>query len=206
MLLAIDSGCHMLVGKLRDEEESDESGADEIEEEDVEHVRLAEINEEEKVETYVEDDEEKLERSKLYRFFLVSEVRERDGLDSVESHYARHHQDVVLMALIAEDGAYIPDETEDYCKESGCQYAHHEDGGGEYAVGIFLFLVGKAEEGGLHAECEDDENQRNVGIEICHHAVSAACDGEDVGVERYEQIVEKPADDAAHSVDSSILE
>ena len=110
------------------------------------------------------------------------------------------------MVLIAENRADIPDETEDYCKKSGCQDAHYEDGGGEYAVGILVFLVGKAEESGLHAECEDDEYQRNVGIEIGHHAVSTTCDGEYVGIEGYEQIIEKPAYDAAHSVDSSIFE
>ena len=206
MLLAIDAGCHMLVGKLRNEEESDESCADEIEEEDVEDVSLAEIYEEEKVETYIQDDKQKLESSKLYRLLLISKVRERNRLNSVESHHASHHQDVILMVLIAENRADIPDETEDYCKKSGCQDAHHEDGGGEYAVGILVFLVGKAEESGLHAECEDDEYQRNVGIEIGHHAVSTTCDGEHVGIERYEQIIEKPAYDAAHSVDSSIFE
>ena len=206
MLLAIDAGCHMLVGKLRNEEESDESCADEIEEEDVEDVSLAEIYEEEKVETYIQDDKQKFESSKLYRLLLISKVREWNRLNSVESHHASHHQDVILMVLIAENRADIPDETEDYCKKSGCQDAHHEDGGGEYAVGILVFLVGKAEESGLHAECEDDEYQRNVGIEIGHHAVSTTCDGEYVGIERYEQIIEKPAYDAAHSVDSSIFE
>ena len=68
-----------------------------------------------------------------------------------------------------------------------------------------LFLVDKAEEGGLHAISQQYEKQRHVGVNIGNDAVSATFRRQFCRVQRHKQVVEKPPYDAAQTVYCRLL-
>ena len=88
------------------EEEGDETSADEVEEEYIEHIILAEEHEVEQVKPNVENDEQQFERSKLYGVLLISEVRERYRLYRIKRHHRSHHQYVFLVVAILQSTGY----------------------------------------------------------------------------------------------------
>ena len=99
-------------------------------------------------------------------------------------------------------GAYERQDNHD--EQQRCE-SHGRQCGGIYLLRILALLVGEAEESGLHAVGQDDEQQRRVGIYVGYYSVAAACRRQLGRIERHEQIVEKTSYDAAQSVDSSIL-
>ena len=129
-------------------------------------------NEVQEVQTNVHYYEEHLQSSELHRLLLISQIRERYRLNGIESHHARHHQYVLLMIYIAQPVGNRVYEEHYGSKEQHRQRTHHAYRRREDAVRILPLLVGKAEEGRLHAEGEDHQQQCHVGIQVRHHAVA----------------------------------
>ena len=83
--------------------------------------------------------------------------------------------------------------------------ADHAQGGGVDALRVFTFLGHEAEEGGLHAIGEQDDEQRHIGIDVGNDAVFATRCGEACSLDGYEQIVDKSGDNAREAVDGRIF-
>ena len=87
--------------------------------------------------------------------------------------------------------------------------SHGEHGGEGRGIdagrGGFIFTVDESEERGLHAEGENDEEEGSIAVNLRHNAVATACRRDFGRVERYEQIVQKAADDAAQAVDGRVF-
>ena len=72
-----------------------------------------------------------------------------------------------------------------------------------FRVGIGL--VGKAEESRFHAESQQYQYQCRIGIHVRHYAITARYSRDDRRIERHQQIIQKPSDNAAQSVDCRIF-
>ena len=72
-------------------------------------------------------------------------------------------------------------------------------------IRVNAFLVGEAEEGSLHAEGQEDKKQGGVSIQVCYDTIASRFSGDFVGIQRNEQVVQKPADDAAQAVDGGLF-
>ena len=158
--------------KVGQEEQRDEACTDQVDEEHVEHRRLAQHHEIEEVQRNVHRDEQ-LQRGKADGALLIAQIAEGDGLQGIEGHDDSHHQQVFVMVLIAERLADRSDETEDHQQENSCQRANGSHRRREYGVGLIALVVGKAEKGGLHTEGQQHEDERRIGIDIGAHTVVA---------------------------------
>ena len=87
--------------------EGDQSGADEIDEENVSHFDLPSVDEtgknheEKEIEQNVEGDEAEFQHGEFHRSALITQIAEGHGLKSVERHDSSHHPNVVRMIGIA---------------------------------------------------------------------------------------------------------
>ena len=78
--------------------------------------------------------------------------------------------------------------------------------GGIDVTRILFGLVGKAEEGGLHTEGEQNEDECGVGVHVGHHTVFARNCRHHEGIDRDEQVVEEAAYDGGEAVEGGIFE
>ena len=182
------------VNELGDEEEGQDARADEVEDEDIGHVARAQHHEVEQVQADIECDEEHLHAGELDGSLLEPQVAEGKGLDDIDAHHHGHHQEIVGMGLVVDGLGQGIDEAKDQCQEEGGENGDEGEAGGEDGVGLLLVLVGKAEEGRLHAEGQDDQDQGHVAVEVGDDAVLAGI--EHTGIDGYEQVVEESAHNA----------
>ena len=70
---------------------------------------------------------------------------------------------------------------------------------------ILAFLVGEAEEGGLHSVCENHHQQCRIGIYVGDDAIASTRGRQFCRVQRYKQIIKKSAYDAAKTVNGGVL-
>ena len=94
------------------ETEGDGCGANQVDVESITHIVTIHDNVVNQVECNVQSDEEQLEGSKLQRALLVSEVSERDALESINSHGNEHGPYISWMVGIAHRIAQRRDEEE----------------------------------------------------------------------------------------------
>ena len=96
------------------------------------------------------------------------------------------------------EGAYQYDEKkrEPPYEEKGC---------GEYPARVLVLLVCESEEGCLHSESEDNQDEGRIGVQVRDDPVSSACGGEGRGVQGNQQVVEEASYNTADSVDGGIL-
>ena len=66
-------------------------------------------------------------------------------------------------------------------------------------------VVGEAEERGLHAECQQHQEQRRIGIDVGGHAIVARFAGHVARMNQHQQIVQETAYDAAQPVDYRVF-
>ena len=191
--------------ELRDEEQRDEGGADEVDEEDVEDRRQMEPHEADEVEGNVEGDEEQLERSRAQGALLEPQERERQRLQGIHRHYDCHHQEILRMRAVAQIIRNGTNEGEDAEEKNARERSDEGKARGEDGVGPKALVVGVAEERRLHAEGEDHQNERHVGIDVGADAVVARSGRHIVGVERHEQVVEKTTHYAGQTVDGCVF-
>ena len=193
------------LSQLLIEEEGDGGGADEVDIERIAHVVAVHDDVIDEVEGNVESDEEQLEGGKLQRAFLVSEIGEGDALEGVYRHGDEHRPHIRRMVGVAHRLAQGRDEEEHQGDEEQGGAAHHAEHRMVNLLGVLALLVDEAEEGGLHAVGEDDEEQCRVGIHIGDDTIATAGGTDLCRVEGYKQIVEESADDTAHAIDGGIL-
>ena len=101
--------------------------------------------------------------------------------------------------------AYLSGKTEHQHQKYRRQEGYHTQRCGDDSVAVLTLLADEAEEGGLHAECQDDKQQSRVGIEIGDNTVAAALSGYHISVERHEQIVEETPHYARQTVDGCVF-
>ena len=82
---------------------------------------------------------------------------------------------------------------------------NHAQRGGVYALRIFPFLCHKAEEGGLHSECQQYYKQRDVSIDIGDDAVFSSRGSEARGLNGHQQVVYESCNDARQSINSGVF-
>ena len=86
--------------QVRNEEQRDETRTQQVDEEDVEHRRLAQHDEVEHVQSDVQHDEQHLQRCKADGALLETQEAERDSLQGVEGyHHAHHQQELRVFAI-----------------------------------------------------------------------------------------------------------
>ena len=86
--------------ELWNEEESDNSCTNQVQGKHIENIRLSQYYEIYQVQRDVHYNEKQLQRSKLYSILFISEVGKRYCLNSIQTHYAGHHQNKVLTPYI----------------------------------------------------------------------------------------------------------
>ena len=160
-------------------------------------------NEEEK--QNVKKYERKLECHKLDRSLLLSQAAEHYGLECIHSYDQAHTSDILGMLGIAESSGYRLHENENKDKEQKDDSSYQTQGRAINLLLVFTFLVGETEQGCLHTEGKKSQKECRVGIKVRYYSVSSAFSGDDVGIKRDQQIVQKPSDYAAEPVDGSIL-
>ena len=191
--------------QVGNEEEGDEPRAEQVDEEDVEHGRLAEEDEEDHVERDAEHDEQQLERGEPYGAVLEAQVAEGQCLQGIQGDHRGHDEQVFGMRGVAREARNGGGEAEDEQEQQRREAADDGKAGGEDRVGLFALVVGEAEQRGLHAERQDDEHQGRVGVHVCAHAIVARSLRHVVRVEGNEQVVEETPHDARQSVYGRIL-
>ena len=152
------------------EAEGHQGGAQEVDIEDVADVVLLVVplhegevlalgghEEDEKVEPDVEDDKGEFECGEFPGFVFETQACEEDGLEGVERHDDSHDGDVLGVGLIAHGGGNGAEEEEDGEDEEEADGAYGGEGCGEDLPAVGALLVGEVEDGGLHAEGEDDQ-------------------------------------------------
>ena len=192
--------------------EGDEAGAGEVDGKDIVYLHHKILHngrqneEEEEIERDVEEDETEFEDGKLHRAFLIAKVAEGDGLKGIERYGRRHHPHVFRMVGIAHPAGNAAQPQQHQGDECQAHAAHSDEGSGVDASRVALVLaVDEAKQRGLHAESEDDEKQRGVGIDFRHHAISTGRSRDFGRVERHEQVVEKAPHDGTHSIDGGVF-
>ena len=137
---------------------------------------------------------------------FVAQPGERNALERVQRHAGAHYAHIVGVVGITGKRGHRPEERQHRRHEHHAHRTDHDEHRGVCAAHIGAFLVDEAEEGGFHAEREQHEQQRRVGVHVRYHAV-AARRGRQLGrIERHEQVVEESSHYAAHPVKGRVAE
>ena len=168
-----------------------------------EHLRHHQ--EDEECQEDIRYDERKLERHELQRAAVDPQFGEHDGLKSVQPDDNGHAPDILGLVGIS----HRPGNRTDQCKhgrdEQKGNGSYHLERRTIHPARVFSVLVGKAEQGGLHAEGQDCQQQSRISIQIGDNAVAAAGGSNLIGINRYQQIVQEPPDYAAEAVYSGVF-
>ena len=191
--------------KVGDEEERDESCTPEVDAEHIKDLRLSQHHKIKHIQCDIEEDEQHLQRGKLNRSLLESQITERHRLNGVEHHDSRHHQQIVGVVRIAKHITDRGDETKDECQEKSGKRTHHTHRCGEHGIGRLILLVGKAEERRLHTKGKDNQHKGCVSVDVHTHPIIARFLRHVIRIKWHEQVIEKPAHNATHTIDSRIL-
>ena len=90
-----------------------------------------------------------------------------------------HAEEQALKEAIVADSANAArlrdnlDAKEHYGKEYSRQRRNDRHRGREYAMWVFVFLIGETEEGSLHSECQQHQYQCHVCIQVGNDAIAA---------------------------------
>ena len=137
---------------------------------------------------------------------LKAQVGEGDALEGIEGHTNGHHTDIFGVGGIAHPLGNRPEAQQNCRHKRQSHTAHSNERGGIDAQRLRLaLLVDKAEEGGLHAEREQHQQEGYVTINFGDNAITARFHRQFGGIERYEQIIEKAAHDTAHAIYHGVL-
>ena len=191
--------------EVGDKEQGDEARTEQVDEEHIKHRCLTQQHEIDEVQADVQNDEEHLQRGKADGPLLEPQITEGDGLQRIERHHHCHHQQIVGMLCIPQRTTDRADKSEDAQQEHQCQRPHHCHHRREDGIGLALLIVGEAEQGGLHAECQYHENQRCIGIDVRADAIVARFVRHIVSVERYEQIIQESAYNTAQAINRGVF-
>ena len=137
---------------------------------------------------------------------LIAQVVEHDGGPSVDGHANSHGADVPHVVGIAHGGGQRLEARQHKQREDKGHGTHHAQGGAVDHAGVLAFLVGKAEERGLHAEGEGDDEDAYVTINISDDTKLTSASHPSVGLDGHEQIVDKPSGDGTDAVDGCVFQ
>ena len=161
--------------------------------------------EDEEVQQHVGNDEGEFQADEPDRPLLLPEAAEHDGLEGILRHYEGHAAYVFGVIGISQGARDGVDEAQHQGDESQARQPDQAQGGAVHHFAVLAVLVGEAEQGGLHAEGEDDQKQGRIGVQIGYDAVAAAFSRYLDGVERNEQVVEETPDYTAEAVEGRIF-
>ncbi len=207
----------LISGILGDKEEGHHGRAEEVRHENEAHAvvelleeRLAGRNlrhdqEDEEVQQDARDDEGQLQEHEAQRPALLAQAAEHDCLERILRRDEREHRNVLRVRFIAHRPGNRGQQQEDHREEEDPHAAHHAEGAAVDHLVVRAGLVREAEERRLHAEGQQRQEQRRVGVQVGHDAVPAALHGDVVRVHRHQQIVQEPPDDAHQPVQGCIL-
>ena len=154
----------------------------------------------------VQSDVADLNRCKLEWLMEIAQIGHRDGDESIDGYGDKHYPDVLRMVGIAHGCRDGVDETADDGSEDERRGAHHTQRRGVDAVGIFTLLAHEAEEGGLHAVGQQDDEQRNIGIDVGDDTVLTARGTEALGLDRHQKIVDETGNNARKPIDGCVFD
>ena len=173
-----------------------DAGTGKVDVEGISHVLSVDNGKVDEVHRDIQCDVQQLQRCKLQGSFLVTQIGEWYGRESIDADCNSHHPDVLRMIGIAHGLGDRLDEKQHKHDEGESQSAYGNQCGTIDAVGILALLVGETEESGLHTKQQDDHDEGRIGIDIGDDAITAGGCCQFCRIKRDEQVVEKPADDA----------
>ena len=154
----------------------------------------------------IANNKEELECGELPCLSAETKPGKEDGLKGIQGHHAPHHHHILGMGGVTHrlgDGHQQETQQDD---EQRTDTAHRQRRSGEHRLGTVLVLVGEIEEGRLHAEGENHQHERRVGIQFGHHAIASRRGGYFVGIQRNQQVVEESPHYAADAVNHRVRE
>ena len=135
----------------------------------------------------------------------VSQMTERQCLQCVKGNNTGHQVHIFRIVGIPQSTANGRRKAKHQAKENRRQQSNHSKRNGKDRIVLLLLVVHEAEKRRLHAERQNDEQQRSVSIQVCHHTIAAACSRNDVSIERHKQVVEKTPNNARQTIDGRVF-
>ncbi len=187
------------------EEKRDDGGADEVDEK--RRTCVASVHSEvvDAVQCDAHHDKQQLQDSKFDGTLLEAQIGEGNTLESVDGHAGEHTGNIFGMVTVLHQVGNRLQENHRQHDEQKRRRTHRPKRCGIDSLGIFALLVGIAEKSGFHAIGQDDEQQRNIGIDVRNHAILAAFCRHFHRVERHEQVVQESPDDARKAIDGGVF-
>ena len=212
---AVAHACHLLRQQehgddrhkeVHVEHDSHVGGAVGVVEAGDEQAEMGQHEEERAHQRHIDEDIGELQRHKLPGFMLIAQVVEHDGGPGIDGHANSHGADVPHVVGIAHGGGQRLEARQHKQREDKGHGTHHAQGGAVDHAGVLAFLVGKAEERGLHAEGEGDDEDAYVTINIGDNTKLTSASHPSVGLDGHEQIVDKPSGDGTDAVDGCVFQ
>ena len=103
---------------------------------------------------------------------FVSQISERDALESVNSHTRSHYSHIFLVSGIAHKGRNRIYERQDKSNKEQRHTANHYENRGIGSHGVCTLFVHKTKERRFHAERQNNEQKRGVCVYIGYDSVT----------------------------------
>ena len=141
-----------------------------------------------------EEDKQQFQSCKLKGLMLVAKIGEGNGLESILGYCDKHHTHVPFMVGVVENGGDGVNKQQNHRSKRETDTSHHDEGCAVHTHLVALFLVHKAEEGGLHAKCQNHHQQSRLGIDIVIDTIVGTT-LQSIGIEWHHQVVQESAYD-----------
>ena len=165
-----------------------------------------EHKENQQVEYDAGDDERELERKETPGAVLLPEAAEHNGLKSIHSCDGCKAGYVFGMVGIAHQIRNGMQQAENQREKGQSDAPYHKERSRIDLLFVLALLGSKTEQRGLHAESQKGKEQGGISVEVGHDSVSSASRRYLIGIDRYQQIVQEPANDAAEPIKSRIFQ
>ena len=126
----------------------------------------------------------------------VTQIGHRNGDEGVDGDGNKHHPDVFRVVAVAHQiSQRMQEHAHDGSEDKRCR-GDHAQRGRINALGVLALLAHEAEEGGLHAVGEQDNEQRHVGIDIGDDAILSTGSIEPLRLDGHQKVVDEPRHNA----------
>ena len=159
----------------------------------------------EQVERDVQQDIDDFQRGKLDGLVLIAQIGKGNRHKGIDGHGDVHHSHILRMVGIAYSRCYRMNEAQHQQRREEGGDEDHREGRGVDLLRILTLFAHKAEEGGLHTERQQDDQDRDVGIDVGDDAILTTRSRETRRLDRHQQVVDEAGDNAREAVDGRVL-
>ena len=144
----------------------------------------------------VDGNVQQLQGSKLDGFLLLTQIDKRNGTHSIDGYCQRHSRHVGRVVAISQEVTDRHNEQQDQYREQRGSRADTDKRRRKHTLRVLTFLIGKAEECGLHTKRQQDEDECRQGVHIGDNAIATTLCRHLGSIEWHQQIIEESAYDA----------